>query len=96
MTVPSWWEATLLALAAYRVWRLVAVDDLLEPWRGRVLDRTPTKLDDFVNCPWCLGAWLSVAWWGVWEAWPHATLVAASPWAIAAAVAIIATRVEGE
>lgn len=112
MNVPGWWETVLLALAAYRVWRLVALDDITEPLRAFLVgsdDDDPEDpigteveggyweaLDDFIACPFCLGFWTAVAWWGAWEAWPHWTLVAASPWALSAAVAIIATRVEAD
>lgn len=101
MTVPSWWETILLALAAYRVWRLLSEDVILDPLRSWMLkmvrpEARRTRLAQFIDCPFCLGFWTAVAWWGAWEAWPHGTLVAAAPWAIAAAAAIIATRVEPE
>jgi hypothetical protein len=34
--VPDWWQATLLALAAFRVYRLVARDTLTAPLRAAV------------------------------------------------------------
>lgn len=43
----------------------------------------------FINCPWCLGFWISLAWWGMWEWLPHETLVVASAAAISAVVGLI-------
>lgn len=53
------------ALAAYRLTRLVQEDDLPPmPWlRDRMWDRQQKDLDDLlaklVQCPWCLGFWVS-------------------------------------
>jgi len=35
--IPTWWELLLAALAVYRLWRLLAEDDILEPVRRKVL-----------------------------------------------------------
>lgn len=99
MNVPNWYSLTLLALAAFRTWRLLAVDDILNVPRRYVTrlpkgwkegDPVPANynyaLPAFIACPWCLGFWLSLAWWGLWQAWPHGTLVAASVAAVSALV----------
>jgi hypothetical protein len=49
--------AVLIGLAAWRLWRLAATDELTEPLRARL----PTGLASFVACPWCLGFWCAVA-----------------------------------
>ncbi len=91
--VPSWWELSLLALASFRVWRLLGQDVLLDPLRDRIVrDGTEYRqeLDEFLRCPWCLGAWVGSAWWLAWIVWPHATLVLAGWWAILAVVGLVA------
>lgn len=83
--VPGWWPFVLLALAAWRTWRLLAEDVILDLPRAELLGRAPDKLVDMWLCPWCLGWWVTLAWWGAWLAWPHATLIAATPFALNAA-----------
>jgi hypothetical protein len=98
VSVPDWWEAVLLALAAWRVFHLLAHDDILNPIRRYVTglppgwdegDRIPPgyreKTADFLSCPFCLGFWIALAWWGAWELWDE-TLIVATPWAISAGV----------
>jgi hypothetical protein len=64
----------LLALAAYRVTRLVVLDDLTRPLRLSIEERHPAAaslapgpaprpywLVVLVNCPWCVGAWVCLA-----------------------------------
>lgn len=86
--IPSPWEAALIALAAYRLWRLIAEDEITDPLRDRLLgNEWASKL---VECPWCLGAWVTAGWWGAWWAWPDA-LVVAVPFALSAAVGLVAS-----
>lgn len=87
---PDAWEAVLLAAAAYRVWRLLAEDSILD----RPRDLLPHRVADFVECPWCLGFWVSAAAYASWRAAPKATLVLAAPLAISAAVGATAHALE--
>lgn len=89
MRIPEWWPTVLLALAAFRVTRLVGWDDLTAGYR-KALRRRSSSAAAFVACPWCIGWWISLAWWGAWILWPHATLVCAAPWAISAIVGLVA------
>ena len=82
MNVPSWYEAALLALAAWRIFQLVSEDDILNRPRRYVTDRLGPKLDDFIVCPYCAGFYITLAWYVSWQIWPHGTLVAASLFAI--------------
>ena len=92
MDVPNWYSLALLGAATFRVWRLLAEDDLTDRAR-RYVTRLGTRwqkdgdpvpdgyrvgLMKFILCPWCSGAWLAAAWWGAWQAWPHGTLVVAA------------------
>jgi len=102
--VPSWWEFLLLALAAFRVWRLLAEVTILDKPRRKLLRLSPEweeEGDDpgpgyrktwgeFFICPWCLGFWIALAWWGAWLFWPHAATLLAVPWAISAFVGLVA------
>lgn len=96
MSVPSWWEAILLALAAYRCFRLICCDTILDRPREAIVQRHRhveglyrREIDVFLHCPWCLGFWSALAWWGAWEIWPEGSLVAAAPLAISTAVGMI-------
>ena len=90
--IPSPWEFVLLALAAYRVWKLVAEDTILDPLRSRV---TFTKTEaEFLTCPWCLGAWIGLTWTAAWWIWDYPTLVAAVPFAVSVAVGFVAATVD--
>lgn len=101
VSVPSPWVALLLALAAFRVFRFIARDTLLDGPRARVLrlagwdgetDPPPGyrgKLDKFILCPWCAGFHIGVLWWAAWLVFPTVTAALAVPWAINAVVALV-------
>lgn len=97
MTIPNWYELVLLSLAAFRTWRLLAEDVVLDKprawfvygfrkWKG---NKTAQYVDDFLACPWCLGFWTGLVWWGAFELWPHGTTVATVPLVISAAVGLL-------
>lgn len=96
MNVPDWWGATLLALAAWRVFHLIAFDDILDRPRRHILrldkswkqegDATGEKYREkwgkFITCPYCAGFYQALLWWGAYQLWEHGTLVVASVFAI--------------
>lgn len=100
MNIPNWYEIFLLAVAAWRVFQLIADDDILDRPRRYLLRLDPAwekdgdpvgddyrfKWGAFITCPYCAGFWIAVAWWGAWQIWPHATLVVAVPWVLSAGV----------
>ncbi len=100
MSVPNWYEVLLLAVAAWRVFQLVAHDGILDRPRRWALrlgrdwqkdgDDVPegfrAKWALFLECPYCAGAWIAGAWWVAWLIFPHATLVAATPFVLSAGV----------
>jgi len=90
MSIPSWYGLVLLGLAAWRTWRLLAEDTVLDGARLRLYKRVRKEsFVSFVQCPFCFGFWLAAAWWGAWQLWPHGTLVAAGVMALSAVVGII-------
>ncbi len=101
MSIPGWFPFILLALAAFRTWRLLGEDDILNRPRRYVTglpqdwkdgDAIPKGyrewLVDFIECPYCSGAWMAFAWWGAWEIWPHGATVVAVPLALSALLPI--------
>lgn len=116
--VPTGWQFVLLALAAFRVTRLVGWDDITDKLRHKLLSkpvmitrtvggeptRSRTPVPDrvwrtnvvarMVRCPWCLGWWVCLAWWAAWIVWPHGTLIAATPWALAALVGLVSKNLD--
>lgn len=57
----------LTTLAAYRIWRLLAVDEFppIETARERfevwITNRFGAEWAAGISCPWCSGAWVSIA-----------------------------------
>ena len=79
--MPDWWEALLLALAAWRVWHLIALDDLTDRLR-RYVTAGRERLLDFIECPYCLGFWVALGWVAAFAIDDTATLWAALPFAV--------------
>ena len=102
MKIPDWWEALLIALASYRMWRLLAEDDIFDRPRRWLLrlgsdwqkegDPVPagyrTKMAEWLTCPWCAGLWISFIWWGMWLWVGDWAAGIAAPFALSAAVGI--------
>jgi hypothetical protein len=76
MTVENTLALLLVAAAAYRTWRLLAIDTVLDVPRDKLLSGRP-RLDAFVGCPWCLGWWVTTGWMLAWWAWQDTVWVAA-------------------
>ena len=102
MTVPNWYQLLLLGLAAYRVFRLLAEDVVLDRPRAWLVglsgwtagQRTPTSyregLAEFLTCPACAGFYVSLGWFASFQLWPHGTVVVAVPFAISTVVIVFA------
>lgn len=58
MSFPFVW--ILATLASYRLWRLLAFDDVLAGPRLMVVERLPRNYEGAIYCPWCLGFWSCV------------------------------------
>lgn len=53
----------LLALAVFRITRLIMQDEISEPFREWVWKKYPpntTKIGYLISCPWCLSIWVAV------------------------------------
>ena len=108
MKTPDWWQFLILALAVFRVYRLIAEDTILERprrWALR-LDANWKKEGDytgeryrsewalFITCPWCLGFWLSLLAWAAYLISPKWAVGLAVPLAISAVVALVAKNLD--
>ena len=92
------WAFALLALAAWRTWKLIGDDVISERprvWLLYKLRRGANERWDywaaFLGCSYCLGSWCALSWWASWMLWPDATELAATPLAISAVVGLIGT-----
>ena len=107
MKIPDWFQLLVLSAAAFRVWRLLAEDDILDAPRRSLLrlgnwrqegDPIPANCrlgwSRWLGCYWCCGFWVALAWWGAWQWSQHWTMVIAVPWAISALVGGIAKATE--
>jgi hypothetical protein len=92
--IPSVFEFILLALAAFRLWKLIGDDAILDVPRDRLLERVSEGWTYFVTCPWCLGAWSALAWWLAWIAWPYGAVVVAVPFALSAVVGYLGVAID--
>lgn len=100
MSVPNWYEALLLTLAAWRLFHLIAFDDILDRPRRYITRLVPgwkregdatgeqyrAGLACFIVCPFCAGFYLSVLVWVAWLVFPTETVWLAVPLAINAGV----------
>jgi hypothetical protein len=95
--IPSVWAFVLIALATFRVWKIIGDDAVLDRPRDWVVVRLEERakwLDYFITCPWCAGFWLVLAWWGAWLAWPHGAVVVAVPFALSAVVGYLGVGID--
>lgn len=105
--VPSWYFFALLALAAFRLWKLLGNDRILDGPRRRFKrifsEGRDSKLDLFIACPWCLGFWCCVVVYAGWIAlgagyfaWDEAFSGAVVLLALSAVVGLLATLLPEE
>ncbi len=101
--IPSALELVVLSLGAFRVYRLLGQDEILSPLRDRLTDARETRdgwvfrrprIATFLTCPWCCGFWVSLIVYGSWLSDSRPTLYAMTPFAISAAVGLIARNLD--
>ena len=86
----------VISLAVFRWVRLAIEDDIFEPLR----ERTTYKLDprnrlrELLECPWCLGMWLSGFATILWLLFPVVFLWVCFPFAVSAIVGLIAVHAD--
>jgi hypothetical protein len=60
VTAPPPWLFLLGVLAAWRVWKLLSSDDILDYWSVRDRLAPPeSQRREFLDCPYCAGFWIS-------------------------------------
>lgn len=95
----------VLALAAHRLFRIIAGDTITKRWRERFLGwgddqkrnewpKNRRKLAEFVHCPFCLGFWVVVVEWLAFQQWPHGVLLVAWPLALSSIVGLVTERLD--
>lgn len=89
MSIPTWYDLVLLSLAAFRSWKLIAEDAIFDRPRLWFVGRVPKWMVELIECPWCLGLWLGLAWWAGWQLWPKGAIIAASAFAISVLVGVL-------
>lgn len=68
----------------------------VDPWTARrpPISKRRYYVAKLLHCPWCVGFWISCMYAiGAYE-WPHATILIAAPFAISAAVGLIAKQLD--
>jgi hypothetical protein len=102
--VPTWWGFLLMALAVFRIWKLLAEDVILDRPRARLLragswrpeHATPApryyrdRLATFLSCPWCVSFWVGLIVYLLWNWWPEEVLAVCTVFAISAVVGLLA------
>lgn len=108
MDIPNWYELAILALAVFRVFRLIAEDTILNRPRAWLLRMGDDWADGnfgegyrekwhvFITCPWCCGAWLSLGAWIAWQLWPHTITALATLAALSALVGLVSKNLDKE
>lgn len=89
MNIPNWYELVLLGLAAFRTWKLVGEDTILDRPRNWAVKHGGEYVETLLLCAWCSGAWISIYWWIAFQFWPHAVVAVAVPFAISAIVGLL-------
>lgn len=88
--IPTPWAFVLLALAAQRSYWLIGEDAITEPLRALVTNNGERERTHwFLTCPWCSGAWISLAWWTAWWYLDEWAVAVAVPFALSAVVGAV-------
>lgn len=85
----------IVALAAYRVTRLVTLDRISQPareWLKRRAKRADARLAYLVTCPWCVGMYVSAAAVALADIWTSMPLPVAQWLACSTVVGLMGSR----
>jgi hypothetical protein len=89
----TWEVFIVLVLAIVRLHRLIAYDEITKPLRDSWIS-THERVQYWVECPWCLGFWLTLAVLSGWSWRGHWLLVFSIPLAVSELVGIIASKID--
>lgn len=87
----------LLALATYRISRLLIVDVIFDDLRNKIWEKYPphnTKFGYLFTCYWCMSIWVASLITICYTIVPVATTIACIPFALSAVAGLIANRME--
>lgn len=86
----------ILALATYRLSRLVVEDEITASLRDKIWAKYPpsTKLGYLLTCYWCTSVWISTALIFSYILIPTVTITVALIFALSAVTGIISTRLD--
>lgn len=87
----------ILALAVYRITRLITTDHILDVPRNKLFDKFPPErswLGYLFSCNWCMSIWVSSLITVPYTIIPAATLAFSLIFALSAVAAIVAARVD--
>jgi hypothetical protein len=81
----------ILALAAFRLTRLLTTDAILEDVRNSFWNKYPpnTKLGYLWTCDWCMGFWVALIVFGLWLVVPQVTIVVSLILSISAVIGLL-------
>lgn len=111
MNLPGWFEFVVLALVAFRFYRLIGEDTILDRPRSWVLglsgwdpkDEAPDtykkEWGEFITCPWCAGFWISglaTLTWALVDDWPGVVSFVLTWFALSATVGLIAKNLDAD
>lgn len=89
LTGSMWW--VVVALAAFRLTRLVAVDEVTHRPR-QWLSGKSTTAGYWITCPWCVGFWICAALLGAVLLWPTPTAYACLVLSWSSVVGVLSER----
>ena len=87
----AWFEFTILALATYRITRLITRDVITESIRNRVWKKYPpesSKLGYLFTCEWCMSIWTASLLYGCFII-TSVTVIVVVPFALSAVAGLL-------
>ena len=95
----------ILSLGAWRLWRVLSTDEILDIPRDRLLGTSQLsggvthykrkRLAAFLGCAWCSGFWIAVGVFASWHWWSaENTVLIATPFAIAAVIGLVTAHLD--
>lgn len=92
LAMPGWAWWLVCALAAFRLTRLVAVDELTHRPRQWLAGKSTTA-GYWITCPWCVGFWICLGLTGAILLFPTVTAYACLVLSLSAVVGVLSERV---